>query len=417
MVSVIVLVASALIAVNSTSGGLAQLTDSPATSSVSTIGNYPFFPLPGSPNATTVESTSSIASQASSSKSTSTTATFPPEVDTGLALPLFSQFSQNQLNSVNTIIKEKVLYPWVPMIVVLNPSCLPGNLSNTNMKSEVKRMQAVQIGVFEYIPTNWATTSISAIEAEIYKCNSFYQPSGILLDQIPNWEYNGPKGQPYYSGQNGTFIPAYLSNITSYAKSLGLIVFGEAGTDVPENFIGTMDALGIFENAFLPPFFSSTPNFTALSGNYQWHLNYSKNLFFFTSYNITSFNPYFVVSASDYVGYLYLTNGKSPQPYGSLPPYFDQLVSTVASIVPITVQAELPNGVLTGLTVTVTQPDGTSSKGFTPFMFNVLSNTTVSISADPTDGTYVFSHWSNGATNPETQVSAGEAATLVAYYS
>jgi len=50
-------------------------------------------------------------------------------------------------------------------------------------------------------------------------------------------------------------------------------------------------------------------------------------------------------------------------------------------------------------------------------MFNVLSNTTVSISADPTDGTYVFSHWSNGATNPETQVSAVEAATLVAYYS
>jgi hypothetical protein len=278
-------------------------------------------------------------------------------------------------------------------------------------------MQALQIGVFEYIPTNWANTSISAIEAAIYKCNSFYHPDGVLLDQIPNWEYNGPQGQHYYSGANGTSIPAYLSNITSYAKSLGLIVFAEAGTDVPENFIGTVDVLGIFENAFLPPFFSSTPDFMTLSGNYQWHLNYSKSLFFFTSYNITSFNPYYVVSASDYVGYLYLTNGESPQPYGTLPPYFDQLVSTVASIIPITIQAELPNGVPTGLTVTVTQPDGTSSEGFTPFVFNVLSNTTVSISADPTDGAYAFSHWSNGATNPETQVSAGEAATLVAYYS
>jgi hypothetical protein len=278
-------------------------------------------------------------------------------------------------------------------------------------------MQAVQIGVFEYIPTNWATTSISAIQAEIYKCYSFYHTDGILLDQIPNWEYNGPQGQRYYSGPNGTFIPGYISSITSYAKSLGLIVFGEAGSDVPENFMGTVDVLGIFENAFLPPFFSSTPDFMALTGNYQWHLNYSKSLFFFTSYNITSFNPYYVVSASDYVGYLYLTDGQSPQPYGSLPPYFDQLVSTVASIVPITVQAEFPNGVLKGLTVTVTQPDGTSSTGFTPFLFNALSNTTVSISANQTDGTHVFSHWSNGATNPEAQVSAGEAATLVAYYS
>jgi hypothetical protein len=60
----------------------------------------------------------------------------------GLAIPLFSQYSQNQRNSINALIREKLLYPWVPMIVVLNPGCLPGNLSNPNIKSEVKSLQA-----------------------------------------------------------------------------------------------------------------------------------------------------------------------------------------------------------------------------------------------------------------------------------
>ena len=70
---------------------------------------------------------------------------------------------------------------------------------------------------------------------------------------MPNWEYNSPNGTWYYSGPGGTYLPAYFANLTSYARSLGMTkMFANSGTDVPQNFIGAVDTIGIFENGYLP---------------------------------------------------------------------------------------------------------------------------------------------------------------------
>ncbi len=344
----------------------------------------------------------------------SSTQNIDTPVSTGVIVPIFSSYSKSELNQVNEVIQAKLAYPSVPIIAVINPAGGPGASYNLNFSSEVKNMQAVNVTVLGYVPTTWGTRLIASVEADISTYYEWYQVNGIYLDQMPNWEYDGPQGQWYYPGPGGTYIPAYFSTLTSYAKSLGMtFVFGNSGADVPQNLVGTVDTIGIFENTFAPSFFGD-PSLTGLGG---WHMNQNKSNFAFFSYGVSSLNPYYVVGASDYVGYLFLTNGTFGHSYVMLPPYFNQIVATLASMVPITVHSEILNGtqIAGGFETIVTQPDGISSMGFTPFTFDAVSGSVVTISAENLSG-YIFDHWSNGSTNPVINVTSTQAMTLISYY-
>ena len=194
-------------------------------------------------------------------------------------------------------------------------------------------------------------------------------------------------------------------------------MYGNSGADIPNNLLHTVDIVGIYENAFLAPYFSNNPDVNGLAGKQDWHLSQNKSNFSYTVYNITSFDPYYVAGASDYVGYIYITNGNVPQPYSVLPPYFDSFIATLASLVPINITAETLNGsvITSGLSANVTQPDGYSSMGYSPYTFNVVSGSNVTIIAGSHSG-YVFDHWSNGETNSRIRVTTSQAVSLIAYY-
>ncbi|HVB12635.1 MAG TPA: spherulation-specific family 4 protein [Nitrososphaerales archaeon] len=370
--------------------------------------------------ATSYTAISSIDSQTTSYTTTSSinsqtsTQNIAQQPRTGVIVPIFADYSESQLSQVNEVIQTKLAYPSVPMIAVMNPSGGPGISNNPNILAEVKNMQTANVTVLGYVPTIWGTRNITSVEADILTFHDWYQVNGTYLDQMPNWEYNGPQGQWYYPGPGGTYIPSYFSTLTNYAKSLGMtFVFGNSGADVPQNFIGTVTTIGIFENAFAPSFFGD-PSLTGIGG---WHLNQNKSNFAFFSYGLSSLNPYYVAGASDYVSYMFLTNGTFGDSYVVLPPYFNQMVSTLASMVSITVRSEILNGAQIGgsFATTVIQPDGTSSEGYTPFTFEVLPSSVVTISAESFAG-YVFDHWSDGSTSPVMNVTVTQAMTLISYY-
>ena len=276
-------------------------------------------------------------------------------------------------------------------------------------------MQEAGISVFGYVATGWGENDISSLEADILAYHNWYSVNGTYLDQMPNWNYNGPNGTWYYSGPGGVFLPGYMSNLTAYAKSLGMTkVFANSGADIPTDFVGTVDTIGIFENSFTPSIYG----YPSLAGATNWHADYNKNNFMFFSYNTTSIDPYYLMTASDYVGYLFVTNGVLPLPYDSLPPYFDQMVSDLASMVPIAVGAEAVNGstLKGGVQVTVTQSDGTANTLVSSSTFDVLSGSTVKIAVATNDTGYVFDHWSDGSTSPVISVTPTQAMTLVAYF-
>ncbi len=340
---------------------------------------------------------------------------------TGIVVPVFSDYSPTQQQDVNEIIHAKNAYPSVPILAAINPNDGPGAFS-TNISREISSLKSVNVTVIGYVPTNWSERSISSVEADIKNFYDWYHVQGIYLDQMPNWEYNGPQGQWYYPGPSGTYIPEYFTTLTEYIKSLGMTcVLGNSGADVPQNLLGTVSIIGIFENAFMPQFFGNAffqgynGSLTGING---WHMDVSKSNFAFFSYNISSYDPYYLVGASDYVSWLYLTNGTEPQPYKTLPPYFEQMVSTLASEISLKVSSEVLNGssvINGGFAVNVLQPNGISSKGFTPFTFNVLPDSKITIVAE-NFGQYQFSHWSDGNTSRIRTLVLNESASLTAYY-
>jgi hypothetical protein len=325
------------------------------------------------------------------------------------------------LSEVNEIIQVKLAYPVVPMVVVLNPDGGPGYWADSMIASEVKDMQVAGIIVIGYVPTGWASASISSMESEMLSYLSWYGVNGTYLDQMPNWNYNSPTGAWYYGGPNGEFIPAYFAALDQYGKSIGMTeVVANSGADVPSDFIGSVDTIGTFENGYLPSL-SLTAGWTSVAGVGAWHTGYGKSNFMFFSYAVPSLDPAYLLAASDYVGYLYITNGTGTQPYNQLSPYLDQMASLLAStdraIVPITIQSAILNGASPsgGFWVTVTQQDGSPVSGFTPSTFEVDSGSAVAVSADNYGG-YFFDHWSNGSTTPSIEVTPAEALVLVAYY-
>ena len=267
-------------------------------------------------------------------------------------------------------------------MVIINPAGGPGDSYNPSIAVEVESMQAAGIIVIGYVPTVWGEASISSIEAQMLTYLSWYGVNGTYLDQMPNWNYNSPNGAWYYSGPDGEFMPAYFTTLNQYGKSIGMTeVVANSGADVPTDFIGSVDTIGTFENAYLPSL-SLTAGWTSIAGVGGWHTSYSKSNFMFFSYDVPLLASAYVLAASDYVGYMYITNGTGTAPYSTLSPYFDQMVSLLASTVRVTFQQPYTlNGASTAgeLWVIVTQAERSSTSGFTPSTFDADLNSTVGI--------------------------------------
>jgi len=324
--------------------------------------------------------------------------TVPPldtQSRTGIIIPLFSQnYSQSQ---VEEIIQAKEAHPTLPFIVVANFGNGPGSSFDASKEKGIKSMQNAGIVVLGYVPTGWGRDNLSTIEHGMATFHQWYQVDGIYLDQMVNWEF----------GSAGQYLPPFYTSLTSYGKSLGMSeIVGNSGADVPYFFVGTVDRIGIFENAFTPPV-------SYLEG---WHQTYNKSNFWFVSYNVSSINPFYLASASDSVSYLFLTTGERPYPYNSLPSYFNQLVSDLDSLVPVTFRSETLNGsaIPAGFEINVTQPDGISNTALTPSTFNMVSGSQVVVSARDHAG-FVFDHWSDGNLNRTRSITVTQAMTLVAY--
>ncbi len=272
-------------------------------------------------------------------------------------------------------------------------------MANSTYGAGLVEMRSAGVVVLGYVPTGWGDRPVPSVEGDILAWHRWYSVSGIYLDQMYNLEYSS----------TSAYIPAYYSALTAYIKSLGYTTdFGNSGTDIPYYFMGSVTTIGYFENSHLP----------ALSIRGGWHSNYTKSNFAFSSMTRPRSNPYYVAAASDYVGSLFITNGVRPFPYGSLPPYFDQLASELSSLVPVTVETLTPNGtsVDRGFQVTVVQPDGTSTTAHAPATFQVISGSKVTVTVRD-DGGYVFDHWSGGSKARTVSLSPKQATTLVAYSS
>jgi len=110
------------------------------------------------------------------------------------------------------------------------------------------------------------------------------------------------------------------NDLNDYTKSIGMnYTVGNPGQDISQSYIGTVDNLIIHDNPGLPPI-------SLLDG---WHINFSKNNFSIVSFDVDKFNESYVKIASNYVKYLYITNGTNPDPWNSMSPYLENLAASI----------------------------------------------------------------------------------------
>lgn len=217
----------------------------------------------------------------------------------GTMVPLYTYPDDD---SWTAIVAAKQAHPTVPVIAVFNPNSGPGASADSVYVTATNDLSTAGIVVLGYVPTGYANRDANEVKAEIDDYVAWYPATtGIFFDE----QSNEPGFESYYS------------DLDTYAKSKGLtFTVGNPGTDTAESYVGALDMMLIYETDGLP-------SVTSLGG---WHDAHDKHNFGIIPYAVPSLDATFVAQAKDHVGYIYITDDDLPNPWDSLPPYFDALL-------------------------------------------------------------------------------------------
>jgi Spherulation-specific family 4/Secretion system C-terminal sorting domain len=193
------------------------------------------------------------------------------------------------------------------LCVIANPNSGPGSSRDASYTAVIDSMHAAGGKVIGYVHSSYGQRSLSSVEADINSWYSFY-PSldGIFIDEQSN-----------VTGEE-----SYYSQLYSYIKqkdSTGLVVTNP-GTNTIESYLyynsaRIADVICVFEDN------SGFGTWTPAS----WYGKYNRFNFYVIPYNISSGNFASAVNRADSlnIGWIYCTDDNLPNPYDTLPTYFE----------------------------------------------------------------------------------------------
>jgi hypothetical protein len=241
---------------------------------------------------------------------TSTTYTAYYQVG-GSIIPLYSwptDVNGNVVPDWNTVASEHQRWPAIAVIPIVNNQNGPGPSLDPNWTKGIDVLINGGCKVAGYVYTQYGRRQIAKVEKDISNWKAWYpQITTLFLDQMSNKKGN----------------ESYYSTLTSYAKSHGFdFVIGNPGTATVPSYIGTVDAMVIYENTGVPTSFSS------------WQASYSPNDFATLSYSVSSssFPSSQVTANKASVAYQYVTDdGPDGNPWDELSTYLDTLLGLLGS--------------------------------------------------------------------------------------
>jgi hypothetical protein len=250
--------------------------------------------------------------------------------------------------------------------------------------------------VLGYTYTDYGRRDVAVVAAEVDRYKSWYSVSGIFFDEMSN----AVGGESYYS---------YLS---LHAKAIGLsYIVGNPGTAVPSTYVGTVDVIVTYEASGLP-----TPATLATSDASSLRRDQMAVI----AYGVSSLDGSSMDILSSYVGYVYVTDGVLPNPYGALPAYFAGLMASLGNVAPGRISILVRSVALDGSPIAdlMTQVSANGSvvaSGYSPAVFSVAPGNDYKILVGDS-GTQVFDHWEDGSTDPIRMVVPTRSITLTAYF-
>jgi hypothetical protein len=207
--------------------------------------------------------------------------------------------------SWTTVAAAKTAHPKVRVVAVVNPANGPSTSRTDAYAAGIDKLTAAGVEVVGYVYTQYGARNAAEVQRDMDSWRSFYpKVSGIFFDE----QSNQAGHVDYYRG------------LASYAHGKGFgLTIGNPGTDTSESYIGSgLDVMLIYESNGLP----------AVDRLAGWHTKYPKTNFGVIPWG-ANMDTSFVQMARNYVGFIYINNDVLPNPWDSVPPYFEQLVAAL----------------------------------------------------------------------------------------
>jgi hypothetical protein len=225
----------------------------------------------------------------------------PPATAAGTIVPLYTSPSHA---SWTAVVAGKMAHPTVDIIAVVNPSNGPGGAPLQGYVDGIARLAVSGVRVAGYVFTDYTKRTVADAKADIALWKTFYsQVKGIFFDEQ----------------SNSASHVEYYRELAQYAKSMGFgYTIGNPGADTAKEYVGVLDTMLIYESGGLP----------AISRLGGWHADHAPANFGVIPY-AAAFDATFVREARKLVRYVYLQNDDLPNPWDTLPPYFNDLLTAL----------------------------------------------------------------------------------------
>jgi hypothetical protein len=197
-------------------------------------------------------------------------------------------------------------------VVIANVNSGPGTIVDSQYAAQINLTVAANLIVVGYVPSAYGATPIATVKANIDLWYQLYPGiRGIFVDE----------------GASSCTYANYYTSITSYvkAKQANALVIVNPGTTVPSCFANATDVIVNYEDVYA--------NYAAFTPA-GWESAYPVSKFYHIVYDTPAAQMPSVVAqiSANHVGYLYVTNATSSNPYDALPGYWTSFLQQVAAL-------------------------------------------------------------------------------------
>jgi len=273
--------------------------------------NNPHSSVAASPGRPTKPAASSEAASTQSSKATPTTASAEGQPRLQLLVPAYFYPAGPGLKDWERLIDAAAR---VPIVVVANPASGPGEAANPDYSAVVGRAVRRGVTVVGYVNTNYARRPRLEVEADVDRWVEFCPKiRGIFFDAQA-----GDAGYADYYAELRDFVRKKIKRA---------VVITNPGTLCAEEYAArpVSDVFCVFESP------SGFDDFRLPA----WADRHSAGHFAALPYNVANpeeMRDCIQVAPSRGMGFVYVTDGKLPNPWDRLPSYWDAEVEAVSKV-------------------------------------------------------------------------------------
>ncbi len=222
-------------------------------------------------------------------------------VATGTLVPLYTYPSDAAWNRLAAAARA---HPSVRVVAVINPNSGPTATADPAYTSGIAALQSAGITVVAYVPTGYGARAESAVDADADLYRSEYPTlDGIFFDEAAIYE----------TGHESLYAAEAAH---ARARGFGFLVANPGTAPLPA-YVSLFDVSLVYESA-------GTPTRASLDRFAPTRTHCG-----IIPYAVATLDPAYVASVRPDVQWVYVTDDDLPNPWDSLPPYFEALMTAL----------------------------------------------------------------------------------------